>query len=66
MVDHRYSPRDPRHLGRADNLGFSIVLATSFAIVLGLVFLLPNDIVAPTKDPVAISKIKQSRTPLRL
>ena len=36
MRDHRYPPNDPRHLGRADNAGFSLVITLTGCLALGV------------------------------
>jgi hypothetical protein len=36
MPDHRYPPGDPRHYDRADNAGFSLVIALGGFLALGV------------------------------
>lgn len=44
MADHRYPPGDSRHYDRADNAGFSLVIALAGFLALGLMALaMTND-----------------------
>jgi hypothetical protein len=63
MPDHRFPPNDPRHHGRADNAGFSVVIVLGGFLALGLMAAAIRDEGSARSGAVHTGQVTAGTTP---